>query len=173
VKVCSPSTLNGNALHLLANTTDSDNVTGMKVYLDNTMTFYSPNQLINRVLTIPNGGHRIVVTAWDERGSFSSARWIAVNASSGCSTPSTDRTIHLCFPTSNATVGSPTQVVAAVRTSKSYKGAKIYVDGIAKYSTASKQVNASLNLSAGKHRITVQASDSSGSFSRTVYATVR
>jgi len=172
VKVCSPAQLSGNTLHLLANTT-AGAATGMKVYIENSLVLYTPNDLVNRMIAIPNGGHRITVTAWDARGSFSSARWINVNTSFGCPALTADRSISLCFPTSNTTVGNPTQVVAAVRTSRAYHGAKIYVDGTVKYSTTSKQVNASLNLPLGTHRITVQAFDSQGSILKTVYATVR
>jgi hypothetical protein len=173
VKICTPAQLNSNNLHLFANTTDSDNITGMRAYLDNSFKFYTPNDLMNKYVTVPNGGHRITIRAWDARGSFSSARWINVNTSFGCPTLSTNRTINLCFPTSSATVGSPMQVVAAVRTSYTYKGAKVYIDGVSKYSTTSKQVNANLSLPAGTHRVTVQAIDSHGTISKTVYATVR
>ena len=173
VKVCSPAQLTSNSLHLLANTTDSDSVTAMKVYVDNTERFYSPNDLINRVLKITNGGHRITTTAWDARGSFKSARWINVNTSFGCGAFTVDRSVNLCFPTNNATVGNPTQVVAAVRTSHAYHGVRVYVDGVSTYFTTSKQVNANLNLPAGKHRITLRAIDSVGSIYKTIYATVR
>ena len=172
VKLCSPAKLSGNTLHLLANTT-AGVVTGMRAYIDNSLVLYTPNDLVNRMLPVPNGGHRITVTAWDARGSFSSARWIAVNTSFGCPALSTDRTIDFCFPTGNATIGNPAQIVAAVRTSRVYHGAKIYVDRLAKFSTASKQVSTTLNLALGTHRITVQASDSQGSFSKTAYVTVR
>jgi len=128
---------------------------------------------MNKYITVPNGGHRITITAWDARGSFSSTRWINVNTAFGCSTLSTNRSINFCFPTGNATVGSPTQVVAAVRTSYGYSGAKVLVDGVAKYSTTSKQVNANLNLSTGSHRVTVQGRDSQGMFTKTVNITVR
>ena len=173
LKICIPSRLTGNSLHLFANTTDSDNITGMRAYVDNTFRFYSPNDLMNKYITVPNGGHRITITAWDARGSFSSTRWTNVNTAFGCSTLSTNRSINFCFPTGHATVGSPTQVVAAVRTSYSYGGAKVFIDGAAKYSTTSKQVNANLSLSPGSHRITVQGRDSQGMFTKTVNVTVR
>ena len=173
VKACSPAQLSGNSLHLLANTTDGAPVTGMKVYVDNTMTFYSPNQLINRWLTFPNGGHRITVRAWDAQGSFSSARWINVNTTFGCSTPSYDRTIHFCFPTSSSTVGNPLQVVAAIRDSRTYYGSRVYVDGALKYSIPGKQVSAQFAVPIGVHKLTVQGHDSAGTFSRTVSVSVR
>jgi hypothetical protein len=70
-------------------------------------------------------------------------------------------------------VSNPVKVIASITTSYTYYGAKIYIDGVAKPSTSSKQVNASFTLAAGRHRISVQAYDTQGAFTKTVFVTVR
>jgi hypothetical protein len=92
---------------------------------------------------------------------------------STCSTPATNRSINLCSPASESTVSNPVRVTAAVRTSNTYHGAKIYVDGIARHTTTSTQVSASFTLSAGRHRISLQAYDTQGAFTKPVFVKVR
>ena len=64
------------------------------------------------------------------------------------------------------------KITAAVTDSRSVSAVKIYIDGVSKYQTTSKQVDTSLSMSAGSHRITVKAWDSVGSFSQTENITV-
>lgn len=172
VKICAPATISGNTLHLRANTTSGGPVTGMKVYLDNSEVFFTPNDMINKKLTVPAGSHRLTVRAWDSQGSFSSSMTVTAGSST-CATPSTNRSINICSPANESTVSSPVRVTAAIRSSNTYHGAKVFIDGVSKHTTSSKQVNASFTLSAGKHRISVQAYDTQGAFTKTVFVNVR
>jgi hypothetical protein len=172
VKICAPATINGNTLRLRANTTTGSPITGMKVYVDNAEAFFTPNPIINKQLNIPAGTHRITVRAWDGQGSFSSAMTVTANAV-GCAAPAQNRTINLCSPVNESMVNNPVKVAAAITTSNKYYSAKVYIDGAAKFSTTSKQVNASLTLGAGRHRISVQAYDTQGAFTKTVFVSVR
>ena len=52
-------------------------------------------------------------------------------------------------------------------------GISVYVDGVKKYEkTSTNTISTSLSMSAGAHRVTVQAQDSSGYFRSTVNITV-
>jgi hypothetical protein len=173
VKICAPTTVSGNTLPLRANTTTSTPITGMKVYVDNSEAFFTPNDTINHKLPVPSGSHRITVRAWDGQGSFSSAMTVNAGGSSSCPAPSANRTINLCSPVNESTVNNPVKVMAAITTSNKYYGAKVYIDGKARHTTTSKQVNTSFTLSAGRHRVSVQAYDTQGPFTKTVFVNVR
>jgi hypothetical protein len=173
VKLCIPATVSGNSVLVRANTTTGSPISGMKVYVDNTEAFFTPNDTINHKLTVPSGSHRITVRAWDGRGSFSSAMTVTAAGTSSCAAPAQNRTINLCSPVNESTVSNPVKVTAAITTSNTYYGAKVYIDGAAKFSTTSKQVNASFTLAAGRHRVSVQAYDTQGAFTKTVYVNVR
>lgn len=173
VKICAPATVAGSTLQLRANTTSGGPISGMKVYVDNAEVFSTPNDTINKQLTVPSGSHRLTVRAWDGQGSFASSMTVTANPVSSCAAPSENRTINLCSPVNESTVSNPVKVSAAITTSSKYYSAKVYVDGVAKFSSTSKQVNASLTLSAGRHRISVQAYDSQGAFTKTVNVNVR
>jgi hypothetical protein len=91
-----------------------------------------------------------------------------------CSAPSTARTIHICSPTNGSTVSSPVKVSATAKPgSSTIQVMQVYVDGVKKYEkTSTNNISTSLSMSAGAHRVTVQAKDSAGYFRSTVNITV-
>jgi hypothetical protein len=133
-----------------------------KIYVDGVSRFTGYDDLINRYLTLPNGQHRITVKAWDALGPFSTTETINVPGST-CSVPSTVRSVRICSPTVGNSVWSPVRVIAAVNDTSSVS-VQVYVDGVAKFTTSSKQIDWSGAISAGAHRVTVKATDASGSF---------
>ena len=161
-----------NSAHVLANTTDSRLVAAMKVYVDGVSSFYTPDDIVNRVLSLSAGTHRITAKAWDTLGTFSTTQYVTIGESGTSCSNSTDRTVLICSPQNGTTESNPVTVQAAVATSLKFYSARIYVDGASIYQTASKDVDTSLTLSSGTHKITVKAWDSSGSFSQSVWITV-
>ncbi len=83
-----------------------------------------------------------------------------------------NRTVTICSPANNSTVTSPVSIVAQATDSKTITQTQIYIDRVKQYQIAGGSVNTSLPLTAGTHRITVQAHDSAGSFPATVNVTV-
>src|SRR6266404_4219868 len=82
------------------------------------------------------------------------------NASASCPLNTASPSVTICTPASGASLQSPVQVNAGTTdTASQVKLMQIYVDGIKKYEIASDNVNTSLDLSAGTHRVTVQATD--------------
>lgn len=90
-----------------------------------------------------------------------------------CTLSTTNPSVTICSPSNNATVSSPVNVVAGTTDTNSVKYMQIYVDGTKVYQVYANQLNTSLSMSSGTHRVTVQASDSAGqTFKQTIYVTV-
>jgi len=108
---------------------------------------------------------------WDFISSNQEAANISVftNTTSGigCGYPSSDRTINVCIPASGATVTSPVLFRANPRTTTEISGIKIYVDGVAKFTTQDSPITARLIITPGTHSIAVKAWDAAGPFSKT------
>jgi len=90
-----------------------------------------------------------------------------------CSAPSSAG-VHICAPTNGSTVSSPVQVQAAATITGTLSNMQLWIDGVKKYTTASKTLNTSVSLAAGTHRFAVVATNSSGQkWESAVNATVR
>ena len=90
---------------------------------------------------------------------------------SGTSTGGSN-TVTITSPTNNSTVNSPVTVSASATSAAPYtvRGMAIYLDGAKVYSTAASSFTTSLAMTAGAtHRLTVQASNTSGAYYQTVY----
>ncbi|HWR37124.1 MAG TPA: Ig-like domain-containing protein [Clostridia bacterium] len=82
-------------------------------------------------------------------------------------------TVTISTPTTGQNVGSPFHVVASASSSHSIKGYSIYVDGSRVKSVAATKLDTYISASTGKHRLTIQAHDSAGSyFQSTTYPNV-
>jgi len=82
--------------------------------------------------------------------------------------------VTICSPTNGATVNSPVNIVAGTTdNSSTVKYVQIYVDGAKQYQVSSNQLNTSLAMATGAHRVTVQAQDAAGViFKSTINITV-
>src|SRR5215467_6169280 len=70
--------------------------------------------------------------------------------------------ITICTPANNATVSSPVTVTAGTTDSRTVSFVQAYVDGVAKVTQTGNKLKASIAMSTGAHRLTVQAKDSGG-----------
>jgi hypothetical protein len=89
-----------------------------------------------------------------------------------CSAPSAG--VHICAPVSGSTVSSPVQVEAAATITGTLSNMQFWIDGVKKYTTASKTLNTSVSLAAGTHRFAVLAVNTAGQkWESAVNATVK
>jgi hypothetical protein len=147
----------------------------MKIYVDSTSVFYTPDDRISTLLALSAGTHSVVVKAWDTAGPFSKSFTLTVGSGGGSSCSATsNRTVKICAPIAGSTVSSPVQVLAGLRSDSGISAAQIYLDGVKVYQAGAgtSTVDQSLSMSAGSHRITVKGWDSAGSFSSSVTITV-
>ncbi len=81
--------------------------------------------------------------------------------------------VTICTPASNATVTSPVNVVAGTTDSRPVSFVQAYLDGSAVVTQNGGSLNASIPMSQGLHRLTVQAKDTSAViFKQTINVTV-
>jgi hypothetical protein len=90
-----------------------------------------------------------------------------------CSAPSSAG-VHICAPASGSTVSSPVQVQAAATITGTLSNMQLWIDGVKKYTTASKALITSVSLAAGTHRFAVLAVNTAGQkWESAVNATVK
>jgi hypothetical protein len=163
---CTSATSTGT--HFLSSPLDNFAINAIQIYVDGTLKFETPDDLLDTNLQLSPGAHRITVKAWDALGPFSSSTGI----STACSNTA-NRTVKICTPVNGTTVASPVEIVATVATSLKFTQSQVYVDGVLKFSTSSKSVDfTTAALAAGTHRFTVKGWDSTGAFSSSVTVTV-
>jgi hypothetical protein len=87
----------------------------------------------------------------------------------GCPAPSSSRSLKVCLPLYLAG-SSPMQVLASTRDPLPIEAIKVYVDGVAKFTTTDDLLSGRLSLPLGKHQILVKAWDRLGSFTAPAFS---
>jgi hypothetical protein len=135
---------------------------------------FSNYSFLNATLPVAAGSHRLAILAvgWD--GSVESkVSTLNVTSSSSCSAPSTAG-VHICLPVNGSTVSSPVPVEASATVTGTISNMQLWVDGVKRYTTASKSLNTSVSLAAGTHRFAVLAINTAGQkWESAVSATVK
>ena len=157
----------GGTFHFVANPLDSRQINAMQIYVDGTLKFQTPEDLLNTKVFLTGGMHRITAKGWDDLGPFSTTTNLLA-----C-TNDFFRTVKICTPANGSSSGNAVHLVASAATSLAFSQLQVYVDGVVRFRTSSKYVDISPDLAVGAHRITVKGWDSKGSFSSTVTVTVR
>jgi hypothetical protein len=165
VNLCYHGSPTGN-FHFLATPLDKRQVVAMQIYVDGSLKFRTPDDMLNTKILLTGGMHRITAKGWDDLGSFS--KTIDLLA---C-TNNVLRTVKICLPNNGSSSNNPAHIVASAATSLAFSQLQVYIDGVVKFHTSAKYVDISRNLSLGTRRITVKGWDSSGAFSSTVNVTV-
>jgi hypothetical protein len=136
---------------------------------------FSNYAFLNASLPIAAGSHRVSVIAfgWDN-SQVSNTSTITVKASSSCSAP-TSAGVHICSPSSGASVSSPVLVTATSKVTGKMVSTQLWVDGVKKFSSAaSTTLTTTVSLAAGSHRFAVLAINTTGQkWESTVNATVK
>jgi hypothetical protein len=184
VTICSPT---GTApltspVQVSAVTRDTRAVSFVQAYVDGVAKVTQTGATLNASLAMATGTHRLPVQARDSAGVvFKQTVNITVGQTSpppppgggGCTSSSTLPFVSLCTPSNGATVSSPVTINATAKSSHTVSFIQAYVDGVAKATQTGATLNTSLPMSAGTHRLTVQAKDSSGAvFKTTINITV-
>lgn len=96
----------------------------------------------------------------------------AASANAQCTLNQTNPSVTICMPANNATVTSPVRVVAGTTDSNTVKLMQIFLDGTGIYHVASNQLDTSITMSNGTHRLAVRATDSVNQvFQQTIFVT--
>jgi len=166
VNLCFEGSPTGN-LHFLASPLDRRQVVSMQIYVDGSLKFTTPDDMLNTKILLTGGMHTITAKAWDDRGAFS--KTIDLMA---C-TNNLSRAVQICLPQDGSNSNSPVHIVASAATSLAFSQLQVYIDGVVRFHSSAKYVDISRTLSLGMHRITVKGWDSSGAFLSTVDLTVQ
>ncbi len=155
---------------------DSRLIHAMQIYIDGTLKFETPDDLLNTNLQLSAGQHRVTAKAWDDLGPFSDTTFVVADAP--C-TNTASRTVKICSPQDGAVLTTEgkqapvAHVVATAATDLKFTAIQVYVDGKLKYQSSVKSVDIQISLlTSGPHRIAVKGWDSSGAFSSAVTVTV-
>jgi phospholipase C len=176
VTVCTPTpnALVQSQVNVVAGSTDSNTVTAMQIYVDNSLVYQVSASTLNTFVSLKVGNHLITVQGWDKTGATFKSN-VPVAMQPPCTLNPTNQTVTICSLVSGSVVSQPFHVVAAATDSKPVKSMTLFIDGVAK-STIS---NSSLidlyvsNLALGTHAIAVQAQGSAGAlFKQTFSITV-
>jgi hypothetical protein len=166
VNLCFEGSPTGN-FHFLASPLDRRQVVSMQIYVDGSLKFTTPDDMLNTKILLTGGMHTITAKAWDDRGAFS--KTIDLMA---C-TNNLSRAVKICLPQDGSNSNSPVHIVASAATSLAFSQLQVYIDGVVRFHSSTKYVDISRTLSLGMHRITVKGWDSSGAFLSTVDVTVQ
>lgn len=128
----------------------------------------------NWLLMYP-GTHRITVQAHPQGGAFYS-KTVNITVTGPTDVCQPDRTVDpsvtICSLQDGQTVTSPVRVQA--NAGAPVYLTQIYVDGALRFTARSKDIETSITLSPGTHRLTVQAQDTQlGTFKKTIYVTAQ
>ena len=170
VTICTPS---ANAtvqspVAIVAGARDSAaTVTTMFIWVDRVKTWTGGGGSVNTSLPLPTGTHRITVQAKDANGQVFQS---TVNVTVAASNP----TVTITSPADGATVTSPVKIVAQSSDPQAtVTNMFIWLDRVKVWTGTGGSVNTSLAMTAGTHRITVQAKDANALvFQSTVNVTV-
>jgi hypothetical protein len=156
-------------VHVSASVTSDKSISYTQVYLDGVAKYTVYSKSVEVDIAASAGTHRLTVQAKDSAGTITKS---TINFTVGATVAGTTVTINA--PANNATVSSPVRVSASVTSDKTISYTQVYVDGVAKYTINSQTIDVNLPLASGAHRITVQAKDNAGVFTKsTINVTVQ
>jgi len=140
-------------LHVVAATSNAAPVTATQIYIDGVLKYQLSAGTVDAYLPITLGSHYVVVQSWDTKGGIHK-RGVNVNVK--------NQAVVVRSPAPNSLVSSPVQLLASAGGQNPITKMQLYVDGSPQYQNSGNTLNIPLALSAGKHALTVQATDSSG-----------
>jgi len=163
---CTSGSPTGN-FHFVSSPLDGHPINAIQIYVDGTLKFETPEDLLSKNLQLSGGPHRVTVKAWDDLGPFSNTRILisCINA--------TNRTVRICSPEDGATVAGQVHIVASASTNLKFNTLQVYVDGVLTFRNPAKSIDVTFIPSRGMHHITVKGWDSNGHFSESLTVTAQ
>ena len=172
VTICTPTAGNvPSPVHVVAGSTDSNQVTAMQIYVDDTLVYQVLTNSIDTWIPLSVGNHRMQVKGWDRNGAFYQNVNVSQTPLCALSSPPS---VNICTPGPGATVSTPIHFAAEANDPNPVTNMKLYLDGVVT-STGTSAIfdNWITNMPAGAHVLKLQATDSqSNVFSRTISLTV-
>lgn len=134
-------------------------------------------------LTVPGGSYSLAATvsgyaSWSQTAfvnngySTDTNFFLTATPTAPCTLNPASPSVTICSPANNATVTSPVTVTAGSTDANPISVMQLYVDGAQKSTQKGSVLNTTATLTAGTHRLTVQAQDSTGAlFKQTIDVT--
>jgi len=148
----------------------------MQLYVDGASKGQTYTNQLDTTLDLASGTHRVVAKARDTSGVyFSNTISVSIAAPPICDVSSAPTpSVTICAPAPNATVSSPVQVTAQGKDSFPIIRMQLYVDGVAKYTVSSDQLNTPIALTSGVHRLSVVSTNNANATTKaTISVTVQ
>ncbi len=168
VMVFCPSDAGVGVMHFKATPYDNRLLNSIQVYVDGAVKFETPDDLLSANVAMGSGQHRVTVKGWDDLGPFSTTK--ILTAKEDCINTA-NRTVKICEPQNGAVITGTSgdiRLIAAAATNRAFNSLQVYVDGKLTFHTTAKDIDITLLLVAGTHRVTVKGWDTLGSFSSAV-----
>jgi len=178
VKICTPTSnaVVTSPLQVLAQGKDAQPIKRLQLYVDGVGKFTTNSSQLNTSVTLSGGTHRLTVVSTNSANVATKAtELVSVAIPPVCDVSSAPTpSVTICSPAPNATVSSPVQITAQSKDSQPTVRTQLYVDGVAKYTVNSDQMNISYTLASGPHRLTVTSTDAANVTSKaTINVTVQ
>jgi hypothetical protein len=165
ITVCSPTAgaTVSSPVHIVAGTTNSSGVVAIAIYIDSSLVYKANVSAVNQNIAVNAGNHNLTIQSWDNAGRITKeSLQFTVSSEGSCTAGTTDPSITICSPQNNATVSSPVHFVALTTNSAGITGMKVYLDSVGVYTTTANNIDTSLVMSVGMHKLTVQSWDKAG-----------
>jgi hypothetical protein len=126
------------------------------IYVDDRPVYKTSASSVNTSINLSPGSHHIVPVAWNTAGqALTNSAHITVTSHAG---------LYVSAPSAGANVSSPVRFTAsaAAESGRTINAMRIYVDSTNAFTVRAPSLNRTLNISAGRHSISMQAWDNTG-----------
>jgi hypothetical protein len=146
-------------------------ISNTQVWVDGQKKYQVSGGALDTAVALVQGTHRISVTALDENGTVYKQTIYISDGTPACSATSG---VVICSPANNSAVSTQMPITAAATSATGISNMQVWVDGQKKYQVNGGNLDTSISLSAGSHRIAVVALDMNGSmYKQTIYVTAQ
>src|SRR5215472_1654075 len=154
----SPGATVGSPVQFVASASASTPISAMRIYVDNNSMYTVQASSLDTYLNLGNGGHDVVIVAWDTNGNpYNQEETITVSGSAGGGGGGSG--VSISSPSSGSTVGAPVHVVASATFGGSVAAMRIYLDGSNMYTVNAGSIDTFVNAGTGSHDLAVVAWD--------------
>jgi hypothetical protein len=173
VKICAPAdgASVGDQMELQAAAASPTGISNTQVWVDGQKKYQVSGGALDTAVALVQGTHRISVTALDENGTVYKQTIYISDGTPACSATSG---VVICSPANNSAVSTQMPITAAATSATGISNMQVWVDGQKKYQVNGGNLDTSISLAAGNHRIAVVALDMNAStYKQTIYVTAQ